>query len=32
LSEKTVEEMTKRLVCFYSGRTRLAKNLLQVKQ
>ena len=31
LSEKTVEEMTKRLVCFYSGRTRLAKNLLQVK-
>ena len=32
LSEKTVEEITKRLVCFYSGRTRLAKNLLQVKQ
>ena len=31
LSEKTVEEMTKRLVCFYSGRTRLAKNLLQVE-
>ena len=31
LSEKTVEEITKRLVCFYSGRTRLAKNLLQVK-
>lgn len=29
LSEKTVEEITKRLVCFYSGRTRLAKNLLQ---
>lgn len=32
LSEKTVEDMTKRLVCFYSGRTRLAKNLLQVKE
>lgn len=30
LSEKTVEELSKRLVCFYSGRTRLAKNLLQV--
>ena len=32
LSEKTVEEITNRLVCFYSGKTRLAKNLLQVKQ
>ena len=32
LSEKTVEDMIKRLVCFYSGRTRLAKNLLQVKE
>jgi len=31
LSEKTVEEINKRLVCFYSGRTRLAKNLLQVQ-
>ena len=30
LSEKIVEEFSKRLVCFYSGRTRLAKNLLQV--
>nr|XP_058947524.1 L-fucose kinase-like [Pocillopora verrucosa] len=29
LSGKTVDEITKRLVCFYSGRTRLAKNLLQ---
>ena len=31
LSEKTVEQIMKRLVCFYSGRTRLAKNLLQVR-
>ena len=30
LSEKTVNEFSKRLVCFYSGRTRLAKYLLQV--
>lgn len=29
LSEKTVNEFSKRLVCFYSGRTRLAKYLLQ---
>ena len=32
LSGKTVDEITKRLVCFYSGRTRLAKNLLQVRK
>jgi len=30
LSEKAVEDLCNRLVCFYSGRTRLAKNLLQV--
>ncbi|KAM7427970.1 hypothetical protein ABFA07_020984 [Porites harrisoni] len=29
LSDKTVEDLCNRLVCFYSGRTRLAKNLLQ---
>ena len=30
LPSSTVEELMKRMVCFYSGRTRLAKNLLQV--
>lgn len=29
LSQETVDKLSKRLVCFYSGKTRLAKNLLQ---
>ena len=32
LSEQTVEQFGKRLVGFYTGRTRLAKNLLQVNE
>lgn len=31
LSQETVDKLSERLVCFYSGKTRLAKNLLQVK-
>ena len=32
LSQETVDKLSKRLVCFYSGKTRLAKNLLQVNE
>ena len=32
LSQETVDKLSKRLVCFYSGKTRLAKNLLQVNK
>lgn len=32
LPQATVEDMTQRLICVYSGKPRLAKNLLQVKK